>query len=136
MKAYDLNTRFTFGKYEGKTLEEVFKQDPAYIEKSLVTVDDFAIDEKSIQKLFETYPDNELSDDAVDANLDKLDAMDADDDIMFNEEIFDGFENEDELEDDGGKGVDDEENDNFFEDDGFDDNWSDDAVDDDEDDFR
>ena len=78
-----MNTSFTFGKYEGKTLEDVFKTDPAYIEKCMITVDDFAIDEKTIQKLFEKYPETELSDQAVDANLDKLDALDSSDDDFF-----------------------------------------------------
>ena len=122
MKAYDLNSRFTFGKYEGKTLEDVFQQDPAYVEKCMVSEEDFSVDEKSIQKLFEKYPDIEISDAAIDANLDKLDALDTDDDdLMFSEggayeeefedfdDIADKLEKDDEFDDldDLGKDLDD-----------------------------
>jgi hypothetical protein len=133
MKAYDLNTSFTFGKYEGKTLDEVFKEDPAYVEKCMVAVDDFAIDEKSIQKLFEKYPDNEISDSAVDANLDKLDAMDSSDDEFFvGEEVYsdDDYEDFSDLPD---KEEDDELgeiDDDLFGDDSLEEDW------DDDDDFR
>jgi hypothetical protein len=136
MKAYDLNTSFTFGKYEGKTLEDVFKTDPTYVEKCMITVDDFAVDEKSIQKLFEKYPDTELSDQAVDANLDKLDAMDSSDDEFFTgEEVYsdDDYEDFDELPEDDKEegdefgGLDD---DDLFGSDSLEEDW------DDDDDFR
>jgi len=136
MKAYNLDTRFNFGKYEGKTLEDVFKEDPQYIDKCLVGIDDFVIDEKAVQKLFETYPDKELSDEAIDANLDKLDAMDLDDDnILFPEEIYDGFENEEEqgVEDD--LELDENEDNGLFDEDEFDDDWKDEGAEED-DDFR
>jgi len=137
MKAYNLNTRFNFGKYDGKTLEDVFKTDPQFIEKSLLSVDDFVIDEKAIQKLFETYPDKELSDEAIDANLDKLDAMDLDDDnIIFPEEIYDGFENEDEMDEDGAVVLGEDEENGLFDDDEFEDGWKDESGDDADDDFR
>ncbi len=137
MKAYNLDTRFNFGKYDGKTLEDVFKTDPQFIEKSLISVDDFVIDEKAIQKLFETYPDKELSDEAIDANLDKLDAMDLDDDnIIFPEEIYDGFENEDELDEDGAVVLGEDEENGLFDDDEFEDGWKDESGDDADDDFR
>ena len=137
MKAYNLNTRFNFGKYDGKTLEDVFNTDPQFIEKSLLSVDDFVIDEKAIQKLFETYPDKELSDEAIDANLDKLDAMDLDDDnIIFPEEIYDGFENEDEMDEDGAVVLGEDEENGLFDDDEFEDGWKDESGDDADDDFR
>jgi hypothetical protein len=133
MKAYDLNTRFTTGKYEGKTLEEVFQQDTSYIEKCLIGDEDFAIGDKTIQKLFEKYPEIDLSDEAIDKNLDKLDSMEMDDDDLdFDEDIYD-----EDLDDEGTpgklKGVDDDLEDDLF---GDDDLADDDASwDDEEDDF-
>jgi hypothetical protein len=136
MKAYDLNSSFTFGKYEGKSLDEVFNSDPAYIEKCMMTVDDFAIDEKAIQKLFEKYPDAEFSDQAVDANMDKLDAMDGPEDDYFEEEGY-ADDDLDDLDDIAGKprsskgddddftGIDDDEDD-LFTSDGLDEDWDDD----------
>jgi hypothetical protein len=128
MKAYDLNTRFTFGKYEGKTLDEVFQQDPEYVEKCMMTVEDFAVDEKSIQKLFEKYPDVDISDGAIDTNLDKLDQMDDDDDDLFDDEE-DSYDEEDldEFDDEivggkkgkGGDDFDDFADDDLFEEDKY-----------------
>src|ERR1051326_8208515 len=98
MRAYDLSTRFNFGKYEGKTLEDVFRQDPDYVEKCMITVEDFAVDEKTVQKLFENFPNVVLSSEAIDTNLDKLDAMDMEDDEFFG---ADGEEEFDEFSEDG-----------------------------------
>lgn len=140
MKAYDLNTKFTFGKYEGKTLEDVFKNDPEYVEKCLISEEDFAINERTMQKLFEKYPENDLSDAAIDSNLDKLDTIvgDEDDDLLFTDEVYDDdFEDLDEFGKSIGKGkgksiddFDDIEDDIYEEDTFEEDNW------DDEDDFR
>ena len=130
MKAYDLSSRFTFGKYEGRTLEEVFKEDPSYVEKCMLTVEDFTVDERAIQQLFERYPEVEVSDAAIDANLDKLDALDAeDDDLLFGEEAYDDNEDFEGVEE--GEDFDDDD-DLFSEDDDFD---ADDDFNDDDDDF-
>jgi hypothetical protein len=135
MKAYDLGTRFTFGKYEGKTLEEVFQQDASYVEKCLLTVEDFAIDEKSVQRLFEKFPEVDISDAAIDTNLDKLDAIEMEDgEFLFAEEGYD----EEDMGDDSmtEDGFDDDEDD--FDDDDFegeDDLFDEDAAEDTEDDW-
>ena len=137
MKAYDLNTNFTFGKYEGKSLIDVFKTDPAYVQKCMMTVDDFAIAERSIQALFEKYPDFEFSDEAVDANLDKLDAIDSvEDDIFAGDEGYaDDYEDFGDLKDTLDKVADEDfealEDDDFFGTDAIEEeDW------DDDDDFR
>lgn len=128
MKAYDLNTRFTTGKYEGKTLEEVFQQDTSYIEKCLISDEDFAIGDKAIQKLFEKYPEIDLSDEAIDKNLDKLDSIEMDDDDMdFDDDVYED-EMDDELPAGKLKGMaDDMDDDDLFADDDLeeDDNWDD-----------
>jgi hypothetical protein len=142
MKAYDLGTRFTFGKYEGKTLEDVFQQDPAYVEKCLLTVEDFAIDEKSVQKLFEKFPDVDISDAAIDTNLDKLDAIEMEDgEFLFAEEGYDEEDmGDDSMTDDDTFGDDEDIDDDDFEgeDDLFDEDETDEVEDDwsDEEDFR
>ena len=43
MTFYDLDTVFTFGKYKGETLREVFERDPAYVDYCLVNVDEFLV---------------------------------------------------------------------------------------------
>jgi len=136
MKVYDLNTNFTFGKYEGKSLEDIFKTDPEYVQQCMVTVEDFAIDERAIQKLFEKYPSVDFSDEAIDANLEKLDVFDSGrEDIFMTEEGYDNedFEDLDDLADplEKGEDIEDIEDDDFFESTSTDDDW-----DDDDDDFR
>ena len=131
MKVYDLNTNFTFGKYEGKSLDKVFRTDPDYVQQCMMTVEDFAIDERAIQKLFEKYPDTDFSDEAIDANLEKLDVLDGRDDIFIGEEGYDNEDFEDleselEKEDDFA----DLEDDSFLEEENSDEDW------DDDDDFR
>ncbi len=145
MQTYEMNTLFTFGKYEGKTLETVFGTDPGYIESCLQTVDEFSIDETTIQRLFEKYPEHELSNKAIDANLDKLDGMDMenDDDFDFDDEAFDDDDLEEftpgkkkEEEDDWGNDFE-EDNDNWdddFDEDDAGDDFEDDADDHDGDD--
>ncbi|MGZ5244116.1 MAG: exodeoxyribonuclease X C-terminal domain-containing protein [Bacteroidia bacterium] len=130
MKAYDLKTRFTTGKYEGKTLEEVFQQDTSYIEKCLIADEDFAIGDKTIQKLFEKYPEIDLSDEAIDKNLDKLDSIEMDDDDLdFDEDVYED-DIDDELPAGKLKGLADDEDDLFADDDlAVDDDWEDDEDD-------
>ena len=130
MKIYDLNTRLTFGNYEGKTLEDVYKLDPEFIEHSLINNRDFAIDERSLQKLFEKYPRYEFTNKSINANLDKLDAIEMDDDLgtasylsEFND--YDDFEETDEEdEDEYGNDVDEDGEDDYDEEgNSYDDNW-------------
>ena len=135
MKVYDLNTNFTFGKYEGKSLDVVFSTDPKYIQQCMIAVEDFAIDERVLQKLFEKYPDIDFSDEAIDANLEKLDVFDSGrDDIFLGEEGYDSedFESLDDITDplEKSEGLEDIEDDSFFEENSTDDDW------DDDDDFR
>ena len=129
MKVYELNTPFAFGKYEGKTLESVFETDPGYVGTCLETEDEFTINEIAIQKLFERYPEHELSTNAINSNIDKLDGMDMenDDDFEFDDEAFD----DDDLEElDPKKKDDDDEWGNDLEEEN--DNWDDDDIDDDD----
>ncbi len=84
MKAHSLNTAFNFGRYEGRTLEDVFAEDPAYVEKCMVSVDEFVIEERSLAKLMQNNPETELGQEAIDNNLTKLDTiLDVDDDDTF-----------------------------------------------------
>lgn len=135
MKVYDLNTSFTFGKYEGKSLDDVFRTDPQYIQQCMIAVEDFAIDERAMQKLFEKYPEVDFSDEAIDANLEKLDVFDGGrDDIFMGEEGYDNedFEDLDDITDplEKNEDLEDIDDDSLFEDNSTEDDW------DDDDDFR
>jgi hypothetical protein len=44
MKKYYSDTKLTFGKYEGKVIEEILHSDPEYIEWCMINLDHFHID--------------------------------------------------------------------------------------------
>lgn len=84
MKFYDLDSVFTFGKFEGKTVREILDLDPTYIDWCSINLDHFYIDDDVIEeiqlilpafsiseegqsKLFEKYQDWE----AAQAELDE-----------------------------------------------------------------
>lgn len=51
MKFYDLETVFTFGKFKGKTLREVFEIQPSYVEWCCINLDHFYIDIGKLESL-------------------------------------------------------------------------------------
>lgn len=65
MTFYDLDTVFTFGKYKGETLRDVFERDPAYVDYCLVNVDEFLVEDFVLDDLKELNPDYPISDEAL-----------------------------------------------------------------------
>lgn len=51
MKLYDLDTLFTFGKHQGKTVREVVDQHPSYLNWCIIHLDHFYISDDSIPEL-------------------------------------------------------------------------------------
>ena len=43
MKFYDIDSVFTFGKYEGMTIAEVYEKDPKYIKYCEENIDEFYV---------------------------------------------------------------------------------------------
>gem|GEM_PF-547732 len=68
MKFYDVDSIFTFGKYEGETLAEVFEKDPKYIKYCEENIDDFYIAPDVLKELRASSRDNKL----LTANLDEM----------------------------------------------------------------
>lgn len=68
MKFYDIDSIFTFGKYEGETLAEVFEKDPKYIKYCEDNIDDFYISPDVLKELRSSSRDNKL----LTANLDEM----------------------------------------------------------------
>ncbi|MBT3421200.1 MAG: hypothetical protein HOB17_12380 [Candidatus Marinimicrobia bacterium] len=50
-KEYSLTSKFDFGKFKGKTLNEVLETHRSYIKWSILNVGHFFINEKSIKKI-------------------------------------------------------------------------------------
>ncbi len=153
MEFYELETEFTFGKYLGKTLEEVYEIDPAFIDECLIKYDHFNLSDDTLEELKEINPNHKFSEEFFEKREQKfakweeehpeddtdleVDADEFDDDSFYTTE-FDTFED---LEEDDTFGaskkktaVEDPEGLDDFEDDFDDDYLSDDFDDYDSDD--
>lgn len=113
MKFYDIDSEFTFGKYEGQTIKEVFEKDPKYIDFCFNNIDEFYVSPdvmkelRSLDPRFTSSPaetDDELDDDMFDNYLDESGVLEDMDESFLSDE--------DELSwDDDGLGFDDEDDD-------------------------
>lgn len=89
MKFYDIESIFTFGKYEGMTLEEVYSLDPGYIKYCEDNIDEFYVSPSVMREL--KSMNRAINDSALlDANFDKM----SDDEIN---DFLSGMEEEDEF---------------------------------------
>lgn len=68
MQFYDVDSIFTFGKYEGETLADVFEKDPKYIKYCQENIDEFYIAPDVLRELKSASRDNKL----LTANLDEM----------------------------------------------------------------
>lgn len=71
MKFYTLNTKFTFGKFTGKTLEEVLKIQPDYIDWCLINLDHYCLPEYAIEQIKVLKPNFTISEKAGQVLSDK-----------------------------------------------------------------
>lgn len=140
MEFYELDTEFTFGKYQGKTLEEVFEIDPAFIDYCLINHEHFNLSDDILEELKELNPDFQFSEEALDKREDKFakweegDGDEVDDEHFYSEEFesFDEFEEDDAVGGSSGK-----KNSDYSEDDAdeFGDEFDEDYLNDDFDDY-
>lgn len=61
MKFYNLDTEFTFGKYEGKTVREVLDIQHSYIDWCAINLDHFYISDEVIEEIKSIIPDFSIS---------------------------------------------------------------------------
>ena len=96
MKFYDLDDVFTFGKYEGQTIAEVFEKDPKYIKYCEENIDEFYVSpslKRDLKSLGRAVSDSAL----LDMDFDKMSDDEIDD---FMQHMDDGDEfSEEKLED-------------------------------------
>ncbi|AGY54606.1 hypothetical protein BRDCF_p1979 [Bacteroidales bacterium CF] len=65
MKFYNLDTEFTFGKYEGKTVREILEIQPAYLDWCAINLDHFYISEEVIEEIKVSNSDFKISEEGV-----------------------------------------------------------------------
>ena len=89
MKFYDIDSVFTFGKYEGMTIAEVYEKDPKYLKYCEENIDEFYVSPSVMREL--KSMNRAINDSALlDANFDKM----SDDEI---DEFISGHDEEDEF---------------------------------------
>ena len=92
MKFYDIDAVFTFGKYEGMTIAEVYQKDPKYLKYCEENIDEFYVSPSTMREL--KSMSRSINDSALlDVNFDKMsdDEIDSfisghDEEDSFNEE--------------------------------------------------
>ena len=92
MKFYDLDDVFTFGKYEGMTIAEVYEKDPKYIKYCEENIDEFYVSsslKRELKSLGRAVSDSAL----LDMDFDKM----SDDDI---EKFMNSMDEDDEFSED------------------------------------
>ena len=92
MKFYDLDDVFTFGKYEGLTIAEVYEKDPKYIKYCEDNIDEFYVSpslKRELKSLGRAISDSAL----LDMDFDKM----SDDDI---EKFMHSMDEDDEFSED------------------------------------
>ena len=87
MKFYDIDAVFTFGKYEGMTIAEVYQKDPKYLKYCEENIDEFYVSPSTMREL--KSMNRSINDSALlDVNFDKM----SDDEI---DSFISGHEEED-----------------------------------------
>ncbi len=111
MKFYDVDAVFTFGKYEGKSLAEVYVKDPKYLNFCSENIDEFYVSPAVMKELksakfkadeieFDDFDDeDEMFDEE---EIEELEEVDLDDDNFDWEEDFELADDdfEDDFDDD------------------------------------
>jgi hypothetical protein len=93
MKFYDIDTEFTFGKYEGKTIQEVFEKDPKYIDFCFNNIDEFYVSPEVLKELRQMDPKfsgpkaEEFDDDLLESYLNETEDIGDFDEAFEEEEI-------------------------------------------------
>jgi hypothetical protein len=90
MKFYDVDSEFTFGKHEGKTIKEVFEKDPKYIDFCFNNIDEFYVSPAVMRELRDMDPkfamptETNMDDDVLESFLEDAEEIE-DFDVSFKE---------------------------------------------------
>jgi hypothetical protein len=73
MKFYELNSVFTFGKYQGKTALEILNLQPSYLDWCAINLDHFIMSENVIDEIEKLEPTFAFSPEGLQKMDEKLD---------------------------------------------------------------
>ncbi|OYQ50608.1 exodeoxyribonuclease X C-terminal domain-containing protein [Flavobacterium aurantiibacter] len=71
MRFYTLDTEFTFGKYEGKTMKEILEIQPTYLDWCAINLDHFYISDEIIAEIKVIKPDFTITEEGKQKLADK-----------------------------------------------------------------
>ena len=71
MRFYTLDTEFTFGKYEGKTVKEILEIQPTYLDWCAINLDHFYISEEILAEIKVIKPDFTITEEGKQKLADK-----------------------------------------------------------------
>lgn len=71
MKFYTLDTEFTFGKYDGKTVKEILELQPSYLDWCAINLDHFYISDEIIAEIKKIKPDFTITEEGKQKLADK-----------------------------------------------------------------
>ncbi len=101
MKFYDIDSEFTFGKYEGETIREVFEKDPKYIDFCFNNIDEFYVSPDVLKELRQLNPKfnvqnmTNFDDEMLESYLDEIgDIEDFEEGMLEDEEDLDWDEDD------------------------------------------
>jgi hypothetical protein len=72
MKFYSLDTEFTFGKFQGKTMTDILNEDLSYLDWCLINLDHFCISSETLDSIRRIKPNFSLSETAENKRLEKI----------------------------------------------------------------
>lgn len=78
IRFYDLNSTFTFGKFKGKTLNEVIEIQPSYIDWCAINLGHFCIAYEDMKKIRKFAPDFRMSKEGQQSIIEKITEWDKD----------------------------------------------------------
>jgi hypothetical protein len=96
MKSYAVNSLFSFGKYEGKSLRDVLEIQPSYLNWCVINLDHFFLPEETIQEIQNIKPDFSLTNEAKNINDNKSISFEKEEDDV---EDLGNYDNRDSYED-------------------------------------
>jgi hypothetical protein len=89
MKFYNLDTKYSFGKYVGKTLREIIEIQPSYIDWCAINLEHFYIDEDVIDEIKALKTDFSLSKEGLTKLSEKYDDWENEQEVFDNDDYDD-----------------------------------------------
>ena len=96
MKFYTLDTEFTFGKYEGKTVKEILEIQLTYLDWCAINIDHFYISDEIVAEIKEIKPDFTITEEGKQKLADKYSSWE-------NEKQQDDYDDSDDYDDYDGR---------------------------------